>query len=155
MPSLEDDKKRWREEWDQEHALVDAVILAFDLNLVYDYPIPPACDVETLLKAYLEKKGVSKAFKEELWGIIRCSRDEYSRLERYLGGSDNVFGHEWFCGFGTLSRWRPGEREKAMERVDKYLTPLQKKWLSKLHNAIKIQTKPEPFAPMKAKVAAV
>ena len=147
-----EEKKRWKEEWDREHALIDAVLLAFDFNLLYDYPIPPDGDVQTLLLKYIGSKGVSSQIANDLRNIIQSNRDEYSNLERYMRESKEVFGQEWFAGFGVLSRWRDGEREKAIERVNKYLTPSQKRYIKKVQDSIRILEKPEPFKPMKSKV---
>ena len=141
--------------WEKQDALVDAILLAFDLPLKYDYVIPPEYDIGTLVRVYLKETKVPKNFQYIIQEVVCAFSDEHSVLESYLKGSEEKFGREWFYGYGTLSRWRYGEKEKAEKRVDKYLTESQKENIKKLQAAIKIKDTPVAFEPMSANIARV
>ena len=83
------------------------------------------------------------------------SKDEYSELEDHLRMADHIFGKEWFYGHGTLSRWRPGEKEKAQARIDTYLTKFEKECMSKLQKAIRIKAAAGGFKALHSEVGSV
>jgi len=57
---------------------------------------------------------------EQLFDILKESESE-SELKFYLDSCESKFGREWHMGKGTLYRFRNGEREKAIKRVEESL----------------------------------
>ena len=94
---------------------------------------------------YSCKIDFPKAFKDKVFGLVRAGKDENSMLESYIHLSGFLFGNEWFYGYGSLYRWREGQREKAQERVEKYLTTKDKNNFKKLQEAIAIKEDIAPF----------
>ena len=131
--------------WDKEAAWKDAILLAFDFPIQYDYPIPEKHRINKAVKKVLDELGLPKKFTEKVWKLVSSGRDEYSILESYISNFDNRFGSEFFYGYGTLYRWREGEREKAEKRVQMYLSAGEKKCFEKIQEAIKIRKKIKPF----------
>lgn len=144
--------KHFKEKFDKEYALIDGILLSFDLNLRYDYMIPSGSDIKNLIDMYLfktdTKDPLPPKFRSQLIEMSKNSKDEYSMIEKYLQFDINRFGKEWFYGFGMLYRWRKGEKEQAEKRIEKYLTSYQKKHLKVLQKAIKIKKSPKMFEPM-------
>lgn len=151
------EKSKFLRDYEKRHAIVDAILLAYEKHILYDYPIPNAHEVCSLVKMYLEKtdKKLPEKFKNKIREAIWAAKDEYSNLEDYLRHHENKFGHEWFYGYGTLHRWRPGQREEAEKRVKKHLTSTEQKHLPHLHDHIRITNKAKAFEPMETKVGKI
>jgi hypothetical protein len=131
--------------WDKEAAWKDAIILAYDFPIRYDYCIPENYRINKAVRVAIDKLKLHKKFKDKVWELVHSRRDEYSELESYMSDYEHRFGSEWFHGYGTLYRWRPGEKEKAEARVEMYLSDGEKKCFEKIREAIKITKKIEPF----------
>lgn len=147
--------KKRREKWDKENAFGEAIILAFDLPLKYDYTIPPIGDIEALVKCFSENKKCPKSFNKKLWQWIGGCRDEMTLLHSHIVGDPSVFGSEFFYGYGVLYRWRDGEKEKAEMRMNKYLTQTEKKYMKLLQETIKIRETAKPFENMKTNLGGI
>ena len=124
-------------QWDKENAWIDAIILAYDHNIQYDYPIPDGYRIRNAVRKAIEEIDVPKTFKNKILEVIWACKDEYCRLESYIH-RDYIFGSEWFYGYGALYRWREGQKQKAEERVKKYISTRDKNNFKKLVDKIKI-----------------
>ncbi|MCL5018304.1 MAG: hypothetical protein M1416_00860 [Candidatus Pacearchaeota archaeon] len=122
----------------------DAILLQFDRPLIYDLFIPPPeniysfmfvagetisgkkitlpefweiMDEEDLYGSFLTENHFSKLSKKVSEGIIHLwdAKDGFS-LREYLK-QKNIFANEWVDNYGSLYRFRDGEREKAEQRV--------------------------------------
>ena len=124
-------------QWDKENAWIDAIILAYDHNIQYDYPIPDGYRICKVVRTAIDEIDVPKTFRSKILEVIWAPKDEYSKLECYIH-RDYIFGSEWFYGYGALYRWREGQRKKAEERVKKYLPTRDKNDFKKLVAKIKI-----------------
>ena len=137
---VQDEWKKFEDECDKKHAFLDAIFLVFDKNIKYDYPIPDYYHIEARIRACLDIVDVPKTFKGQLKEIYWEAYDSYSDVHDYLTHKTK-FGSEWFYGYGTLYRWRPGEREKAQARVEKHLTTRQKNYFAKLEKKLKLRNR--------------
>jgi len=142
--------------YERQCAVIEGILLAFDKQLKYDYEIPNANEVRELVQKYLKSKSrKTKLLKEVEEVINRWDRDSYSVLEDHIRLANFQFGSEWFYGYGDFYRWRPGEKEKAQERVKKLLTKSEQKQLAELQEAIKIRKVGKAFGKMTANVGSV
>ena len=123
-------------ELEKKNAIIDAILLSFVDNLVYDYPIPPRGDIANLVREAMRLHDWPKTFKNKVLDIIRGCRDEYTRLDSHLANTCR-FGSEFFYGYGTLLRWRAGEREKAEERVKQHISTRELKHVAKLQEILR------------------
>jgi len=130
---------------DKDRVIPDAIVLSFVDNIQYDYPIPPTHDVKNLALEAMRLHEWPKAFKAKVTDAVRSPRGEYSILEYYLG-SEIRFGSEFFYGYGILKRWREGEREKAEERVKKYMSARDRKLVEKLQEILRPELDSEVHA---------
>ena len=107
-----EEKKKFYDEIDAENAPMDAIILAFDFNIKYDYDLPSPSHIRKAVIIALKKRRFPKEFKDKIWKLVKCYSDSNCSIEHYMGNFDHHFGNEFFYGHGTLYRWRKGEREK-------------------------------------------
>lgn len=153
------EKLSFEDKTELEHRTCDAIILAFDKPIKYDYfiPRPEIIKTVTVLAVsrvcgispkfdksdfhyhpelgldYLEdERKISKKILEGLRTIFFAQRDEACYLERYLH-YDNLFGKEWFHGHGTLFRFRPDEKENAEQAYKKYWNENERKHFELLY----------------------
>ena len=127
-----------RIQWEKEEAWMDAILLAYDKNIKYDYPMPDAYKIIKSCKQVIRDIKVSKPFKDKVEKVLFGTYDSYAPMENYMGHYDSRFGHEWFFGYGTLYRWRDGEREGAKSRVQQYLSTRDRGYFKKLQDAVRI-----------------
>ena len=137
--------EKHEEEWDKKNAWIDAILLAYDYNIKYDYPIPPASRVRKVVRKIVDEIDVPKAFRDNIRGLVFSSRSSYSPLEGYLSDYTHRFRHEFFTGYGTLVTWRDGERENAEKRVEKCISTRDKNNFKRLRDAIRITEEIKPF----------
>lgn len=137
-------------EWDKRDSWLDAIVLAYTLNIKHDYPIPHPHNISNAVDNALEKLKVPKTFKNRVLELTREPRDEMSRLENYVRYHETRFGSEWFYGYGLLFRWREGERLKAEDRIANYIPTRDRNLLKKLQEMITIKKPVEPFQMDKA-----
>lgn len=140
----------------------DAILVRLNKNVIYDYPIPSPHDLGQFLESatrqvcgekppkyidnggYISKdnlKDKRKIRPRVLDGLIRvvnCSRDENSKLHNRLFSNNWMFGHEWFFMKGDFFRWRPGEKEEAMEGVEQYFTKSELACFDKIMDLVKV-----------------
>lgn len=125
--------------WDKEKVWVDVVLLSFKKTIIYDYTIPPSGEVNKISQdvvKQLEIEGkIPKSLSKVILEKLHCSRDDCSDLEWRLR-SDNVFGDEWFYGWGTLYRWRKEAKVKAKENINKYISEKEKQFIPIIQKAI-------------------
>ena len=135
--------------WEKESAWLDVILLSFIKPIIYDYPIPDGDGTSThainTIKELKKLEKIPNSICDILLDCLYSSRSEYSKLYYHLGNNDK-FGNEWFYGYGTLYRWRNGEREKAQERINKHISKDNEKYVLILQNALKLDfEKVEPF----------
>ena len=133
--------KKFQEKWEKYHIWYDVVYLSFTDNLLYDYPIPEGCYVRERVVIILKGLKIPKQVKDKVEKTIRIPSGNACSgftIENYACGDKTMFGSEWFCGHGTFYRWRENEKEKAEKRVDKWLTLAEKKCVSKIQKAIRL-----------------
>ncbi len=137
--SLEDLKK----EYEIKCNFCDALLLQFKKPIRYDLTIPNGYHIYNLFVVAdkimkggrINKKGIylmqhdfeyiseksfphlSKKVSKGLIDVLRDSRRETSFLQDYMERRKDIFGRDWFFGYGDLFRFRDGEREKAELRV--------------------------------------
>ena len=131
-------KEKYYLKLDAESAWKDAIILAYDRNIKYDYPIPEKYTICKAVQAVIDYIGVPKTFRTKVWDLVSSGRDSYSYLESYISNYESRFGDEFFYGYGSLYRWREGEREKAEKRVKTHITTRDQNYFKKLQEAITI-----------------
>jgi hypothetical protein len=135
--------------WEKRDVWMDVVLMAFDKSIQYDYPIPDLYrtnnHVISIINELKSKKKIPSNVADKILKHCWASKDEYSNLETRLTWN-HIFGSEWFYGFGTLYRWRSGEKEKAQVRIDKYIPKSEKKFIPIIQDSLKLKTdKVEPF----------
>jgi len=133
------------EKFEKNDIWCDVVVLSFHKNIKYDYPIPSTSDVTERARRLCKSDiGLPGHILDNLWKLIwRQSKDDYCQLEDYMRLCDYIFGSEWFYGFGTLLRWRPGEREKALKRIEKWINKEDKKYISIIWNFLSFKSRGE------------
>ena len=115
---------------------LNVILLSFKRNIKFDYPIPCPDKIEDRFHALNNKnafKDVSPEIISRLEKYLSPGFDSDSELDTYMRYNDHVFGKEWFHGMGTLYRWRPGEKNHALQLINNTLTS------SELEEAKKIQ----------------
>lgn len=128
--------------WEKRDIWLDVILLSFDKPIVYDYPIPDKhrTNIHTgnVFKKLNDSKKIPKSLAELLFKHVWSAKDDYSDLENRLSW-DHIFGNEWFYGYGDLYRWRNGEREKALARVDKHIPKNYKRYIPVIQDALKLK----------------
>ena len=144
------DRDRQEEEVDYDQLMeletkaCDALALQFSEPIIFDYPLPSPYHIQAATGAALRElcgfegdersliyenkigwtslANIEKLERRVLKGIRRIfsgRRDKRNSLDIHM---QNIyrFGSEWFPGYGTLYRYRPGERKKAQEENEGY-----------------------------------
>jgi len=106
---------------DRRKALAYALLLQFEKNIKFDYPMPEAAVLIKRMKTAVFDHGVGKLKKEFQKVLFNETWNAYDDIFMFIYDIE-VFGSEWFFGFGTLRRWRAGEKEKAEKIVNENLT---------------------------------
>jgi hypothetical protein len=145
----------------------DAILCQFDKPLIYDLFIPSPeniyslmfvageitsgkritlskfweiMDEEDLYGNFLTENHFSKLSKKVSGGIIHLwdAEDGFS-LREYLK-QKNIFGNEWVDNYGSLYRFRDGEREKSEQRIKGYFTEKESSDFDKIGEIIRLYT---------------
>lgn len=143
------DKIKEAEETDLfKRAICDAILIQFKEPKIYDLTIPDAYNIYSLFviagkimngqKIKKEKvdcvttnhsmaplrpdyfSKLSKRVYKGIFEVLNHCRGEPVYMEQYLNVYEDVFGHEWHCGWGDWYRFRNSEKEKAEKRVEDY-----------------------------------
>jgi len=118
---------------EKQYVWEDVFFSMFVDSIKHDYTIPWKGDIDGILPDIIQELKASKSIPKKLMVHIETicftyHRDEYSPLSDYLD-DDSKFGYEFFYGLGTLFRWRPGEMEKANERIARHINKRENKAL--------------------------
>ncbi len=130
----------------------EALLLQFKKPIVYDLSIPSAyniCSLVVIAGKIMSGEEINPAevncittshsywenrLKEEyfsklspkvskgLMKVLDEPRDDSSLLEKYLGWTSSIFGHEWHHGKGDWYRFREGKREETEKKVRAYFS---------------------------------
>jgi hypothetical protein len=97
-----------------------------DPNLITDWvdDIIGDMDMSNKIKARLKK---------EMDG--REDRDDCSKISLFMN-SESRFGKEWFYGYGSLYRWRNGEKDKAQKTFSR-LSVRDEMLVYKIHDRLR------------------
>ncbi|HUX60707.1 MAG TPA: hypothetical protein VMV32_05300 [Ignavibacteriaceae bacterium] len=154
-------------DWEFKHNICDAILVQIDENLVYDYPIGDQSEIiDSIIEAvhnicgtkkvsnwsgprYSCYQGASLGIKslakpakipkrilDGLAKVVDHGKEEYSLVNIHFQ-QDWVFGNEWFCGKGTMYRYRPGQREEAKDRIEKYFNKTEQESLKQIGTEVK------------------
>jgi len=110
-----------REVWNKKNALRDALLMGFQKPIKYDYPIPEKSDVVYLIRKACNNVVISRKLKKKIQSLVMDRYESNTILADHLV-NEQKFGNEFFFGYGTLHRWRFGEREKALQNIEKYIS---------------------------------
>ena len=107
-----------------QQTLCDLILVQFNKEIKYDYPIPPVGDVVEIVYKTLKrwdvepklKKDIQEVIKEEVFHFEFAGEKEPSVIRLYLL-EQNIFGREFFKGLGNFSRYRKEERANAISRT--------------------------------------
>ena len=116
--------RKFVEEDEKQKVWADVIALSFTRFIKHDYNFPEVSDmvkrVGFILKQIENSKGLQEEIIDNIKAVCRETWDDYSTFQNYFSNGDR-FGSEWFVGYGTLYRWRAGEKDKAEARVRKYI----------------------------------
>lgn len=123
-------------------AWLNVILLSFKKNIVFDYPIPSADRIKDRFDALKSKKlfdGIPEDIISKLNSYVTPDYDSDSELEMYIRHNDHVFGREWFYGYATLYRWRPGQKKKAQELINDALTKKELEAVKKIQKILEFR----------------
>lgn len=141
-------KEKWRKEHERKYRWVFRLILYPHSYIKYDYCLPDPNLITDWVNDIINEMKISSKIKERIKKEIdgRESRDDDSKISLFMQ-SEGLFGKEWVFGYGTLYRWRPGEKDNTLRsfnilsyRDDKYIVTIQeelRKKVEKYYNGLK------------------
>jgi hypothetical protein len=123
----------------KENVWCDVLLTSFKTPIKYDYPIPDIyrimTSVEKTIKVSSKTNTTFNKIADHLHSLVFSFKDESSPLEMYLN-RENLFGSEWFYGYGTLYRWRSGEESAAIDRINKLISKKEQHFISDIQSRI-------------------
>ncbi len=146
----------------------EAILLQFDRPLIYDLSIPSPENIYSLLFVAGEITNGKKVTLSEFWEIMDeedlcgnfLTENHFSKLSKKVSKGiihlwdaedgfslreylkqKNIFANEWVDNYGSLYRFRDGEREKAELRVKGYFTEKESSDFDKIGEIINLYTK--------------
>ena len=89
--------------------------------------------VNTIINDMNLSNKTKEKLKKEIDG--RESRDDYSKIDLFMQ-SEQMFGKEWFFGYGTLYRWRNEEKNNALRKFN-HLSNKDEKFMYQIQNKLR------------------
>lgn len=126
--------------WEKRDVWIDVVLAAFETPIKYDYIIPDACSINDKVKHLIKllRGKIPRQITEQLGEITFAYKEEYSSLMHHLIMAEHIFGHEWFYGHGTLYRWRSGQKEECIKRINKYIPESQMPYVIAIQHLMRL-----------------
>ena len=136
-------QKKNREEYERGNAWMDVILTAFDKPIHHDYNIPGWGGTNDRAELCLKRVKLPKKIQDEIRDLLWCTRDDYSRLESYMMNCDHMLAMEFFYGYGSIHKYRDGQKEKALARIKKYIPAKDQKYVKAMQEAIRLKIKGE------------
>lgn len=105
MKNKEKTKKRW----------MSRILFYPHEYIKYDYCLPSPDLISDWVNEIINSMDISDSKKNKIKEKVdgREDRDDQSNIQGYMD-IERLFGKEWFYGYGTLYRWRSGEKDNTL-----------------------------------------